>query len=234
MNIPAEKDVHSGIQGVDSKRILGTEHLQCQSQPRADITPRCRGFDNKRLSILIFILNQRPRKVFCRPVDVIQFSIADFGKGTCIFGVLPFQTIHVRRDFDGSDGVAGLPWRSEHKSCLLDRVTHHVVENAAPLQLSFPEPGHMRPAVLLCRPGKIGPPCQRRSTCPDELLASLDSRLKDLILQVSIQQIGFLGEFKHSPGLTDIAAKRFFTGHAEKLPFPCFQSMDDLFHVFYP
>ena len=45
--------------------------------------------------------------------------------------------------------LAPLAGRREQKSRHLDRVAHHVVQNTAALELAFPEPGHVRPAVLL-------------------------------------------------------------------------------------
>src|SRR3989442_2930884 len=48
------------------------------------------------------------------------------------------------------------------------RVTHHVVEDPAALELALPEPGHVGSAVLLRGPGEVRAAGERGAARPDE------------------------------------------------------------------
>ena len=66
------------------------------------------------------------------------------------------------------------------------RVTHHVVEHAAALQLAAPEPRHVRTAVLLRGAREIRPARRRRAARPEQLAPRFDLRREDLILEIAV------------------------------------------------
>ena len=70
------------------------------------------------------------------------------------------------------------------------RVAHHVVQHAAALQLAAPEPGHVRPAVLLRRAGEIRTAGRRRAARPEQLATRFDLRREHLILEIAVRDAG--------------------------------------------
>ena len=59
-------------------------------------------------------------------------------------------------------------------------MAHHVIEYAAALKFTFPEPRHMRPAVLFRGTGEERPSGSRRSAFPNDFLAPDKAGLKNL------------------------------------------------------
>ena len=83
-------------------------------------------------------------------------------------------------------------WRTTQR-----RVAHHVVEHAAALQLALPEPGHVRPAVLLGRARQVGPAGGRARRAPRcSSRPALDLRREDLVLQVAVSEPGPLHQLE--------------------------------------
>src|SRR5581483_10513747 len=85
------------------------------------------------------------------------------------------------------------------------RVTHHVVQYAAALQLSLPEPRPVRPAVLLGRTGQVRRSRQLCTTRPENRTPVFDLRGEHLILEIAVAQSDALHEGHDVLGLGDVS-----------------------------
>src|SRR5262250_3058605 len=92
------------------------------------------------------------------------------------------------------------------------RVAHHVVEDAAALEVPAPEPGPVRSAVLLGRAREIGPAGRGRPAGPQEVFPRLDLRSEDLVLEVAMREVDAPNELEHLFRFGDIAGERLLAG----------------------
>src|SRR5262249_9088300 len=83
-------------------------------------------------------------------------------------------------------------------------MAHHVVQYAAALQVSAPEPRLVRPAVLLGRSCQIGPACGGNASCPDDLAPCRDGWSEELIFKIPVPKTGLFNQFKDAPCLANI------------------------------
>src|SRR2546423_2607027 len=111
-------------------------------------------------------------------------------------------------------------------------MTHHVVQDAAPLLRTLPEPGCVWAAVLFGRARQVWPARQLGPPRPEQRAPRLDLRREDLVLEVARRQPDFLDELHDPLRLRDIACERLFTRNAQELAFPALDRADHLFHVF--
>src|SRR3989442_2397274 len=84
------------------------------------------------------------------------------------------------------------------------RVTHHVVEDPAALELALPEPGHVGSAVLLRGPGEVRAAGERGAARPDDGAALRHGGREYLVLQVAVGDSGLLRELEHLIRLGDL------------------------------
>src|SRR3989449_11427750 len=123
---------------------------------------------------------------------------------------------HARRAH-GCEGCVG--WRQQmphHQR----GVTHHVVEDAAALELSLPEPGHVGSAVLLRRPGQIGAARERGAARPDDGAALRHGRRERLVFEIAVGDPGLFRELEDPLRFRDVAAEWFLTRDPAELSLP--------------
>src|SRR5580698_2093106 len=88
------------------------------------------------------------------------------------------------RDAHGLHGAQRLARFGEQVPHDERRVAEHVIEHAAALQYTVPEPGRMRTAVLLRGASEIRPARGRHAARPQQLLPRLDVRREKLVLEI--------------------------------------------------
>src|SRR4051812_48341165 len=84
------------------------------------------------------------------------------------------------------------------------RVAHHVVEHTAALEITAPEPRHVRSAVFFRGPGEIWPTSRRRTAGPEKVPSRFDLRREDLILEIALLDANALHELHHAFRFGDI------------------------------
>src|SRR5438132_2297777 len=80
----------------------------------------------------------------------------------------------------------------------------------------------------------IGPPGQRGTAGPGELLSARHGRREDQILEVAIQQPGLLDQLGHAPRFGDVPAERLLARNADEPTAAGLQRVDDALEVFDP
>src|SRR3989449_1078209 len=110
-------------------------------------------------------------------------------------------------------------------------VTHHVVEDAAALELSLPEPGHVGSAVLLRRPGQIGAARERGAARPDDGAALRHGRCERLVFEIAVGDPGLFRELEDPLRFRDVAAEWFLTRDPAELSLPARDGVRDLLEV---
>jgi hypothetical protein len=123
-----------------------------------------------------------------------------------------------RRTYSGLDHLrlAMCPVTATGRTEFLDRVAHHVVENAAALQPALPEPGHVRPAVLLGGTGQVGAAGRGGAAGPDEHAAMLHLRAEELVFEVAVPEPRLPGERGHLLRFLDGAGEWLFAGKPQE------------------
>ncbi len=111
-------------------------------------------------------------------------------------------------------------------------VAHHVVQHAAALHLSAPEPRHVRTAVFLRRAREVRPTSGGGSSRPGEIASRFDVRSEELVLEVSVLQASVLHQLRDVPGLGDVARQRLLAGNSLQLAFAALNRGDDFLDVF--
>ena len=114
------------------------------------------------------------------------------------------------------------------------RVTHHVVEYAAPLEVALPEPRPMRPTVLFGGTGEVRSPGERGAAGPEDGATVLDLRREDLILEVPVIECGSLHESGDVHRLRDIAGQRLLARDAHEPPESVLHGVDDGLDILHP
>src|SRR6266571_5627482 len=114
------------------------------------------------------------------------------------------------------------------------RVAHHVVQHAAALQRALPEPGLVRTTMFLGGAREVGTARERYASLPNDLAAGCDGRRKNLILEVSMEQVGALNQFKNSLSFRDISSQRLLARQTLQRSPALFNGVDDLFNIFNP
>src|SRR2546427_6049696 len=122
-------------------------------------------------------------------------------------------------------------WLGEKVSHHFHRVTHHVVEDAAALKRTLPEPRHVWTAVLLGGAREVRPTRERRAARPNELATARDVRSKELILEVAGAEPDALHQLHHLLRLRDIARERLLAGEPSQCSRTGLDRVDDLFDV---
>ena len=88
------------------------------------------------------------------------------------------------------------------------RVTHHIVQHTAALQLAAPEPRHVRAAVFFRGTGEIGSARRRRAARPKELTSGFDLRRENLILEIALSDSNPRHEISHLLCFGDISRQQ--------------------------
>ena len=218
LDLAAEEHLQPGVEGVDLQGVFGPEELHAQAQPGADVAPARRRLDDDDLAVVVPVLDERAGEILGRPVEVVGLPAAVLGQDGGVFRLLPLEAVGVGRDADRGQDIARRARRRQHEPGLLDRMAHHVVEDAAALQRAFPEPGHVR---VRCAPRPRGPgragrpgPRPRAQTIS---LPRVDGRGEDLVFEVAVEKIRFPGQGQHLLGFLDVPAERLFAGDADEL-----------------
>src|SRR2546425_8553071 len=89
----------------------------------------------------------------------------------------------------------------------------------------------MRPAVFFGRPSNIRTSGQRSSSAPDDLLSARDTRSKDLIFEITVQQPGTLYHINHPTRLSHVASQRLLASNADQFAFSRLDRIADGLHV---
>ncbi len=132
----------------------------------------------------------------------------------------------------GPERVARLARAGEQVADDFHRMAHHVVEHAAALQLALPEPGHVRPAVLLGGAGQIRAPGERGAAGPDQMPPVLHLRREQLVLQISGVEPHALHERVHLLRFGHVAGQRLLAGEPpQRSARPRSIVLDDLLDV---
>src|SRR6266851_3960050 len=77
----------------------------------------------------------------------------------------------------------------------------------------------MRPAVFFRRPSKIRTSGERGSPAPDDLSSTRNTRCKDLVFEITVQQPGALYHVNHPTRLSHVASERLFASNADQFSF---------------
>src|SRR5262249_3154730 len=147
-----------------------------------------------RVSLGIFKENASTREILGWCASVIDLGAHGLLESFEIFRATPLQRGDLGRDRDRSQRLSWRVGLGEQEAGGFDAVAHHIVEDTAALAASLPEPGAVRPAMLLSGARQIGAAGERRAAPPDDFLPSLHGRCEDLILQVSMQQVRLLDQ----------------------------------------
>ena len=115
-----------------------------------------------------------------------------------------------------------------------DRVTHHVVQHAAALQVTAPEPRLVRAAVLLGRARQIRAAREGNTSRPNNVAASRNGWREKLVLQISMAESDSINQLDDPFCFSDIPRKGFLAGDALKRTASTFDRGYDLFDVFDP
>src|SRR2546426_9660190 len=114
-----------------------------------------------------------------------------------------------------------------------DRMAHHVVQHAAALQVTTPEPRFVRTAMFFCRPGKIRTPREGNPSIPDDLSPDLYGRREELILEIPVAETGSFDQFQNPLRLSDIPGERFFARQAVESSTAALDRTYELFYIFH-
>src|SRR5687768_6825002 len=106
-------------------------------------------------------------------------------------------------------------------------MTHHVVQHAATLQLTAPEPRHVWSAVLLRGTGEVWPTRGCRPPRPRERATRGHVRRKKLILQIAVFQTNAVDELQYLPRFDDVAREWLLTRDALELSLAALDRVDD-------
>src|SRR5262245_46316429 len=101
------------------------------------------------MPIVSLEIDREAREIFCGLARVVHLLAVLRGQLAPVSWPRPLETRDMRSDSYRTDRRARRPWRRQQVPDQHGRVAHHVVEHAATLQLAAPEPGSVRPAVLL-------------------------------------------------------------------------------------
>src|ERR1051325_8195482 len=110
-------------------------------------------------------------------------------------------------------------------------MTHHVVQHAAALEFTAPEPWCVWTTMFFSRACQIWTASQCCGTRPHDLFASRNRWRKDLILQVAMQQPRALDHLIHLSGFPNIAGQRLLTSNADQLAFAGIERVTDGLHI---
>src|SRR5512142_2795087 len=111
------------------------------------------------------------------------------------------------------------------------RVAHHVVEHAAALELSAPEPRHVRTAVFFGGAREIWAAGGRGASCPNELSSRFDLRREQLVLEIARRESHALHQFAHALRLGDVARERLLARETDERALATLDRVDDLLDV---
>src|SRR5690606_35484546 len=120
---------------------------------------------------------------------------------------------------------------SLHAALPIYAVAHHVVQHAAALHPSNPEPGRVGAAVLLGGAGQVRTAGDGGTAAPDDVVPAREPRLEELILQVSVQHAGLLDQLDGAASLLHVAGQRLLAGHADQLSLAGLEGADDLLQI---
>src|SRR5258705_8478425 len=89
----------------------------------------------------------------------------------------------------------------------------------------------MRPAVFFGRPSKIRTSGERGSPAPDDLPSPRNTRCKDLVFEITMQQPRALNHINHTTRLSHVASERLFAGNADQFAFSGLDRIADDLHM---
>ena len=189
--------LEAGVERGKFHRIFWTQHLQLDTEPRANIGPR-RGGLYHHLVAFGTLQNQRAAgKVLSWAPSIIDLAPHLPLELANVVGLRPFE---IRNRSVGAlhlQHIARLVGAGQHVSRNLHRMAHHIGEHATSLLFALPEPWHVGARVLLRGARKIGPPGERHGAAPDDLLAALHGGREHLVLKVAGRDLGIIGEPYH-------------------------------------
>jgi len=110
-------------------------------------------------------------------------------------------------------------------------MAHHIVEHAAALQRAAPEPRHVRTAVLFGGAGKIRPAGCRSAARPQQCMAGLYLRCKDLVLEVPECNAGGFERSSDLRGFGDGTCEWLLARDSAQCARAALERMHDLFEV---
>src|SRR6266699_2710056 len=89
----------------------------------------------------------------------------------------------------------------------------------------------MRPAVFFGRPSKVRTSGERSSPVPDDLPSPRNTRCKDLVFQIAVQQPRTLYHTNHRTRLGHVASERLFASNADQFAFSGLDRIADDLHM---
>ena len=110
-------------------------------------------------------------------------------------------------------------------------MAHHVVQDAAALQVAAPEPGRMRATVFLRGAREIGPARRCGSTTPGQGMAGFHLRREHLVFQVAVGESRALNQGEDALRFRDRPCQRLLAGDAAERPFAALDGIDDFLDV---
>src|SRR6266404_7079253 len=89
----------------------------------------------------------------------------------------------------------------------------------------------MRPAVFFGRPSKVRTSGERSSSVPDDLPSPRNTRCKDLVFKIAVQQPRTLYHTNHRTRLGHVASERLFASNADQFAFSGLDRIADDLHM---
>ena len=170
-------------------------------------------------------------EVFGGALPVVHVRAHLLAEPLHVLGAGPLEARHVGGDALGTHRGprgAGLGEQVAHHQ---RRVAHHVVQDAAALEVTAPEPRHVGTAVLLGGAGEIRPAGQRGAAGPDDGASPFDLRGEHLVLQIAVLQARLLYQRDDALGLGDVAGQRLLARNAGQGPLPTRHRVGDFLDV---
>ena len=171
------------------------------------------------MAVVRLELDGRTREILGRILRVIDLLPHLLGEHRAIMGTRPLETGDMRRYADRLHRRQRLARFGEQVPHDERRMTHHVIEHAAALQLALPEPWAMGSAMLFGGARKIRTAGERCRTCPDNMFSACNIRREHLIFEISVQHTGLFYHLDHAASLGDVARQRLFAGDADEFAF---------------
>ena len=183
------------------------------------------------MTIVGLELDGEAREILRRSLRVVDLLAHHLAEALHVRRARPLERCDVSCDAHGLHGAQRLARLGEEVPHDERRVAHHVVEHAAALQVSLPEPGHVRARMLL-RGAREERPARRRSTArPQQLAARFHMRRKELVLEVARLQPDTLHEPRDLLCLGDVPRERLLAGDALERALAGLDRVDDLLDV---
>src|SRR2546427_9943398 len=98
------------------------------------------------------------------------------------------------------------------------RVAHHVIQDAAALQVAAPEPRLVRTTMFLGGPRQVRPAGEGNTSSPDDLASRRNRWREELIFEISVAEAYRFNQLEEPLRVSDISGERLLAGCAVGRP----------------